>query len=197
MCGTPDSGADEARAAEEKRQQRVGLGRTNIDRVFDQYGQPFYQQRGQAYEDFARPQMLDQYNTALKDLTFALARSGRLNSSTAARRKAKAQEAFDLQQQQIGAKGQEFANELERSMNASREQLHTQNLSAANPELAASLASSRARAEQQVPAFSPLVDAFQHLAKGLATQQDWERRQKLRNTMESYFGRDSSSIIGS
>ena len=195
MCGEVDSGADEAREAEKARQRRVAQGRTRIDQVFDQYDQPFYQQRAQAYEGYARPQLQDQYNTALQDLTYALARSGRLNSSTAARRKAKAQEARDLQGQQIAAKGQDFANELERSMNAARQEMHTQNLAAANPELAASLSSARARAEQQVPAFSPLVDAFTHFSEGLATQQDWERRQKLRNTMESYFGKDSSTVI--
>ncbi len=195
MCGEADNGADEARSAEKERQGRVASGRARIDQVFDQYGQPFYQQRAQKYEDFARPQLQDQYSDALKNLTFALSRSGRLNSSTGARRKAKAQEAFNLQEQQVSAKGQDFANELEQSMNAGREQLHTQNLAAANPELAASLASSRARAEQQVPAFSPLVDAFKHFSEGLATQQDWERRQKLRNTMEQYFGKDSSTVI--
>ena len=195
MCGTPDNGSEDARLAEERRQGRVASGRASIDQVFDQYDQPFYQQRAQAYEDYARPQLEDQYSDALKNLTFALSRSGRLNSSTGARRKAKAQEARDLQGQQIAAKGQDFANELERSMNAARQEMHTQNLAAANPELAASLSSARARAEQQVPAFSPLVDAFTHFSEGLATQQDWERRQKLRNTMESYFGKDSSTVI--
>ena len=195
MCGEADNGADEARSAEKERQKRVAQGRTNIDQVFDQYDQPFYQQRAQKYEDFARPQMQDQYNTALKDLTFALSRSGRLNSSTGARRKAKAQEAFNLQEQQVSAKGQEFANQLERSMNASRQEMHTQNLAAANPELAASLSAARARADQQVPAFSPLVDAFSHLSEGLATQQDWERRQKLRNAMTASLPTDSSTVI--
>ena len=183
MCGEVDNGSEEARLAEERRQGRVAVGRANIDQVFDQYDQPFYQQRAQAYEDYARPQMQDQYKDALKNLTFALSRSGRLNSSTASKRKAKAQEALSFQEQQVSAKGQDFANELERTMNASRQEMHTQNLAAANPELAASLSTARARADQQVPAFSPLVDAFTHFSEGLATQQDWERRQKLRNTM--------------
>ena len=193
MCETPDTGADEAREAEKARQRRVAQGRTRIDQVFDQYDQPFYQQRAQAYEDFARPQLQDQYNTALKDLTYALARSGRLDSSTAARRRAKAQEARDLQGQQVAARGQEFAGELERSMNAARQEMHQQNLAAANPELAASLAASRARAEQQPPAFSPLVDAFKHLSEGLATQQDWERRQRLRAQYPDLFSYEGSA----
>ena len=197
MCfPKPDYGASEAREAEEARQQRVGQGRKAIDEVFDEYDQPFYQQRAQSYEDFARPQMQDQYNAALQNLTFALARSGRLNSSVAARRKAKAQESFDTQQQQIAAKGQEFASELERGMGDARAQMHQQNISAADPELAASLAASEARVQQTPPVFNPLVNAFEHFTKGLATQQDWEKRQRLRNAMLSLDAGDRSTILG-
>ena len=64
MCfggGGGDGGAAQARADENARQARIKTGVGNINQKFDKFDDGFFKGRGQAYTNFATPQVNDQY----------------------------------------------------------------------------------------------------------------------------------------
>ena len=73
---------ESAAAAEAARQARVDAGLEEIEAVFDQYDQGFYDKSQDAYLDYYEPQLEDKYKKGLQDLKYALARGGRFGSST-------------------------------------------------------------------------------------------------------------------
>ena len=181
MCfggGSSDSGADEARAREEARRRRVNQGLERINRTFDKtFTDDFFDQREQAFLDFATPQLQQQYDDALEELTFALARAGKLNSSTQAERFADLQRDFDLQKTNVADQALEQASNLRSSVEQARSALVSQNNALGDVAAITNLANSQARAIQnEKPAFSPLGALFQNVSAGIATQADAERR---------------------
>jgi hypothetical protein len=98
---TPEDQYAKAKADELARQARVDEGIDEIEDVFSQYDQDFYDKRSDAYMDYQAPQLQDQYKEGLKELQFALARGGRLNSSTEVAKKAGAAQDLQFQRQEM------------------------------------------------------------------------------------------------
>lgn len=172
MCGSGggDNGAAEARMREQRRQANLSQGMTSIDQAFSGFDDNFYNQRQQAYNEFAMPQLNRQYGGAMDDLTFALARSGLLESSVAARKQGDLSENFQLQRQGVVDEGARLANQARQDVASARSSTVNDLYATENPAAAAAAAQARARIATQQPTFSPLGMLFQNATSGLA---DW------------------------
>ena len=201
MCfGDGGAGAmrDEAsrqRAEEEARQGRIREGRKKIDDAFSGFDDKFFAGREKSYLDYATPRLDDQYNDAVSELTLALARSNLLNSSARARKFGDLQKQYGLQARSVGDKAKEYGSGARRSIEASKSDLQSQNMSLADPALIAANAANRASAMTELPAYSPLGALFVGVTEGLATQADLERRNKSRYDLSGLFGTSDSSKV--
>lgn len=181
MCGGGGSKGDGGAAAREaQRQSNIKAGYDQIQSVFGGFNDDFYGQRSQAYTDYAMPQLDDQYAKAVEQLTFALARNGRLDSSTAATQRADLQKDYDLQRTSIQDKGLQYGNDARSSVERSRADLVAMNTNLANPNQIASEAQGRLAGLQAMPSFSPLAPLFVNAGEALGTQADLERRSSAR-----------------
>ena len=131
-----DGGAAERRRAEEERQARIRAGDAKITDQFKGFDDAFYDNRRNAYLDFAKPQVTDQYEDAFKQLTLALADSNLLNSSAAARRRGDLLKKKGEYERQIGSKANEYANTARSQVESAKSDLRSQNMNIANPTLA-------------------------------------------------------------
>jgi hypothetical protein len=205
MCfGDGGAGAmrDEAarqRAEEEARQGRIREGRKKIDEAFSGFDDNFYSDREKSYLDYATPQLDDQFEDAVSDLTLALARSNLLNSSARARKFKDLQKSYGLQARNIADKAKEYGSGARRSVESAKADLQSQNMSLADPSLIAANAANRALAMTELPPYSPLGALFVGATEGLATQADLENRQKNRYNLSDLSGlfgsRNSSKVV--
>lgn len=165
-----------ARADEAARQARIREGTQKIGTIFDgQFNDQYFDKRRQAYIDYATPQVEDQYGDAQKQLTFALARGGNLNSSVRGEKAAELQKRFDLTKQEVTDKGLSYANEAKSSVEGARSDLIGMLNATGDAEGAANSAISRASTLSQPTAFSPLSQLFGDFTAGLGQQAALER----------------------
>lgn len=198
MCmggSSGDGGAAERRKAEEERQARIRDGDATITDQFKGFDDAFYDNRRQAYLDFAKPTVTDQYEDAFKQLTLALADSNLLNSSAGARRRADLLKKKGEYERQIAGKANEYANTARSQVESAKSDLRSQNMNIANPTLVAANAAQRAKSLNEVPVFDPLVNLFAGAAEGLSTQADLEKRTKARYPNVLFNSPSSGRVI--
>lgn len=168
--------AKQARADEQARQERIRQGTERVGSIFDsQFNDGFFDRRRQAYVDFAKPQLEDQYGDAQKELTFALARGGNLNSSVRGEKAADLEKRFTLANQEIQDKALSQANEARSQVEGARTDLIGMLNATGDAEGAANSAVSRANVLSQPTAYSPLSQLFADFTAGLGTQAALER----------------------
>jgi hypothetical protein len=140
----------------------------------------FYNQREQAYSQFAMPQLEDQYSKAQEGLLMALARTGRLQSSTRGERFGDLQRDYDIQKTNVADKARQYAGDARSQVERARSDLVALNNSVADPTAIAQQASLSSNAMRTMPAFDPLAPLFQNVTEGIATQAELERRNAAR-----------------
>ncbi|MEM8773840.1 MAG: hypothetical protein AAGF53_02340 [Pseudomonadota bacterium] len=88
MCGGGDGGAsdraEQAKAEERAREQRVLQGQRNIDAAFTQFDNAYYDDYAQSIFDFQTPAVQEEYDRTRGQIAAALAGRGNLESSYAA-----------------------------------------------------------------------------------------------------------------
>lgn len=162
--------ADQARADEAARQDRITQGTNKINDTFNgQFNDNYYNGLQQGYEDYANPQLSDQMATAQKALTFSLDRSGMLDSSTRAQQEADLQKTFDTASRGIGDQALSYANEAKSSVESARQNLVSSLDATGNADAAATSAVNQATALSVPPAYSALGDIFGTVTSGLAS----------------------------
>lgn len=163
--------AARARADEEARQARIRAGTTNINNTFDsQFTDDYYKQRRDAYTNYATPQLEDQYADAQKQLTYALARGGLLDSSIRGSKLGELQQQYALQNQDIADKALASETDARNAVEDSRANLISTLNATGDAEQAASTAIARASALSQPAAYSPLTSLFADFTDALGTQ---------------------------
>lgn len=183
MCGSkPDvdtsyqdqqrAEAERLRVEEEARQGRIATGMARIGEVFSGID-PLVGQRREAMEGFYLPQLDDKFSDAKDDLTFALARSGQLTSSTAGDRQADLGEAFALQRAQIEGDINSDISGFRTNINNQRSALEA-GLRASGDATAASNAALAAQTAfvEDAPTLNPIGDVFYGLAQGIGAARD-------------------------
>ena len=183
------------RQIEEERQTRIGQGRSKIDENFAQFDDDFYNQRNQAYVDYASPELDKQYKDSMRSLVAALARSGNLQSSTRAEKFADLDEQYKQRKLDITNTGRDYSNQAKDAVERSRAELITQNESLADPNAISGNALARSQSLAQLPTFSPLGSMLTDVTGSLATQADLERRGQARYNTGLFTPRDSSRVV--
>jgi hypothetical protein len=140
----------------------------------------FYATREKAYTDFARPQLDEQYDDAQEQLIYALARGGRLGSSTRGEKFGDLQQKYNIQKTNVADKAREYSGTVRSNIERSRADLTALNASLADPTAVANQARLAAESLKTQQAFDPLAPLFQNVTEGLATQADLERRNAAR-----------------
>lgn len=129
----------------------------------------FYNKRATAYNEFALPQLQDQYEDQRKALTYALARGGNLGSSLSAAKKAALDKDYALQQQNVYDTGQDYANKARADVAAQKQNMVSLLQASADPDAVANLAQSQAQSLSSMPSFSPLSPVISNVAGSLGT----------------------------
>jgi len=182
MCGGGGGSNDSLYYQQEqdrKRKARIAKGEAQLDEMFaalegKRYAgdpvqsAPVWEEHGQAYLDFANPQLDRQFADARGDLTYALSRAGQTQGSVAGDRRSDLELDYGLRQQDVAQTAQEYENTAKANV-ASQKQNAYQMLSAtANPGAATKAAQASLNALQATPSLSPLGMVFQNATAGLA-----------------------------
>lgn len=175
---TPPSNkqANLARMDEAQRQQRVTQGTSAINSTFDgQFNDDYFNGRTQAFNDYATPQLEEQYGKAKKALTFALARDGGLDSSNRASREGELQQAYDTAKRGVADQALSYGNQSRSQIEEARASLISSLNASGDASQAATGAINRAQALSQPTAFSPIGQLFGDFTSSLGTQAAAER----------------------
>lgn len=163
MCfggGGGDGGAAQARADEQARQARIKTGVGNINQKFEKFDEGFFKGRGQAYTNFATPQVNDQYKQVSDQLAFSLARTGLDQSSEKARQGGVLMRDNALARQTLAEGATTEATKARQAVEDQRNNLISQVNMTADPELAAQNALRSAGIMEQQQAFNPVANLF-------------------------------------
>lgn len=167
--GTGDGGAAAAEAA---RQANISQGISTINNDFAGFDPKFYNQVSQDYLATATPQLMDQYQNTANNLTYALARQGLSNSSSAASRTASLGQALSLNQAQLASNAQGQANTAEANVASQKNTLINQLESSGDPTVASEGAQAAAAQLRAPNPIQPLGNMFAQWANDYLTPQN-------------------------
>ena len=197
MCFGGDGGAGEIakqqRADEVARQARIKAGMSKIDKIFSQFGDPYYQKQAQAYSDYATPQLDRSYKLAKDNMIYALDRSGILSSSAAIDKNKELTNEFDQSRLDIANKAQDTANQARQNIESVRGNIVNQLNATGDDAAAANTAIRQAQAmNQPQTAFSPLSNLFANFTAGLSAIGS-----NARNDYGGFFGGRGGGLFSS
>ncbi|MFA5897857.1 MAG: hypothetical protein WC829_01965 [Hyphomicrobium sp.] len=168
--------AAKARIAEERRQARIRRGTDKINNVFDKnFDRQYFREQRDNFLDYANPQIEKQYGDAQKELTFALARGGNLDSSVRGQKAGDLQELYDLNKQTIADQALSYKGKARSNVEDARAGLIATLNVTGDAQGASNAAISRASALSEPAAYSPLTQLFTDFTAGLGTQAALER----------------------
>lgn len=172
-----DQAAADAQRAELERQQRIAQGTIQIRQQFDNaFDTPYYQRLEKNARAVYEPQIDNQYQQALKDMQFALSRSGLTSSSAASDLGSKLEYQKGLATQDKRSKIMSLINQRKGDVANAENVTLSQLANTADPYAAQAQASNLIKANTAEPGYSPLGQVFTDLTAGLATQADLERQ---------------------
>jgi hypothetical protein len=155
--GTGDGGAADA---EKARQANIQRGMSDIDQKFSKFDDKFYNQRAEDYTKAQTPRMMEDFNTTKNNLTYALARSGNMNSSTGVNRNTSLNTTLADNESQIANNAQGQANDLRGKVATQKGQLVSE-LEASGDPAATAIQSNAAMSQLRAPsAIQPLGNMF-------------------------------------
>jgi hypothetical protein len=174
--GSSGQEAAMARQAEADRQDKIRKGTRKVDQIFgDQFTDDFFTGRQNAFNEYAAPQLEDQFGDAKRQLTFALARNGTLDSTIRATKEADLQKEYDNNARAVSDKALAYGNEARGNVESSRADLIKMLNSTGDVQGSVNSALSRANTLSAPDAFSPLGPMFANFTAGLAQQAALER----------------------
>ena len=199
--------ADEMRRQAEEIEQAAALRRRGAaadrgemftDRhSYEGFGNDFYQQRADAYKDYANPQAERQYNDANEQLVYALNRANLGQSSAGNRAMARLGSDYEQAQDDIGRKAQGHADQARQDVARERQNLSNLIQSTADPSMARDQMPGVAEALSSTPQFDSMGQLFGDVTRGIgAYQQGQAFRQAQKNVGNAGYGSDPSSGSG-
>lgn len=171
--------ASQQRADEEKRQAEIRAGRASINDTFAQFDTPFYEAIEQSYVDFARPDLDKQAADAREQTTFALARSGQLDSGARVDAFADIDERYGTALQELYDTGRQYGSDTRDAVEGARSDLFADLQLTGDATGASNAALARAKSLSTPQTFSPLEQVFADLASGASQQIALERNAAL------------------
>lgn len=168
--------AQQARADEQARQERIRQGTDRVNTIFgNNFNDDFFTGRREAFMGYATPQLEDQYAKTNNDLTFSLARSGMLDSSVRGQKFGELQRLYDTNKQQLADQALQEETSARTAVEDARANLITTLNATGDAEGAANSALTRASALSRPNAFSPLSNLFGNFTNTLGIQAAQER----------------------
>ena len=163
MGGSNNAGSD-ARTQQMQQQAQVDQATGQINNAFAGFTPQFYNDRAQAYTNYAEPQLIQQYQQAGQQLLGKLANQGLLNSSAALQEKGALQNTMNTQQQGIANQGIQQSQQLQQQVGQQQANLVSQANAASDPLSVAQLATGTAAGYAAPSAFAPIGPLFQGFA---------------------------------
>lgn len=145
---------------EDERQKKIRQGKYKIDEAYGQFDDDYYGGYQQAHTDYYFPQLDDQYERAVGQMTSGLAGRGMLDSTVGIDQRAKLLEENNRQRSGIANQAVDSTNKLRTSVENSKSDLYALNQSAADPEAMGALAVGQGTALAAPPTLSPLAQIF-------------------------------------
>lgn len=145
--------------------------------TFGGFTEDFYKGREKAYSDYATPQLEDQLGAARRELTFSLARSGLLNSSTRASQEGQLAKEAGTARQGVADAALATGNQARNSVEAARADLINTLTSTGDVDSSVRSALARSSALSAPTQFSPVGSLFANFTGALGTQAAAERAQ--------------------
>lgn len=170
LCGGSDPAAAQRRQ-ENERQAAIRRGVGNINTQFEGFNDPFYARRKEAYQDFALPELANQFQNTSKQLAYKNANQGLLQSSGARFLNDSLEREMVRQKQGIADMGQQQANQLRQNVENERSTLISQNQSAADPLLASQQAMAQASTLALPSTFAPVSNFLSGWAQNYLSSQ--------------------------
>lgn len=174
--------ANIARMEEAQRQATVRSGTDTINSTFDsQFTPEFFDKQRDNYLKFQLPQLDDRYAGSQRELTYALARNGNLDSSTRGFQQGQLQKTYDTQRTTVADAANSYANTARSGVETARNNLIATLNATGDATQAANSATSQAAVLAQPAAYSPIADAFATTTGALASQAQADRAQAIAN----------------
>lgn len=168
--------AEMARMEELARQRKIRQGTASINSTFDgQFTRDFFSGRRQAFLDYAQPQLDSQHADAQKELTFSLARSGLLNSSSRGDLASELAKKYAIQKQNVADQALTYQNQTKSNVEDARAGLISTLNATGDATQAANDAITRASILSQPQSYSPLSDLFADFTSAIGKQAAAER----------------------
>jgi hypothetical protein len=140
-----------------------------------QFTEDFFNQRRQSFIDYAKPQVDQQYGDAQKELTFALARGGLLDSSVRGQKSGELQRMFDLESQNVADQALAYETQARTGVEDARQNLIATLNATGDTQGAINSALARSTALSQSPAYSPLGQLFSDFTANLGVSAAQDR----------------------
>lgn len=161
LGGSGNAAASQARKQQQQQQADITQATGQINNAFSGFTPQFYQNRAQAYTNYAEPQLNQQYQQTLQGLYGKLANQGLLNSSAAGQEKGALQQSLATQQQGIANQGISQSQQLQQQVSQEQANLIGQANAASQPLSVANQAVGAAAGFSAPSAFQPIGQAFQ------------------------------------
>lgn len=161
--------ADQARADTNRKNAALQTGMGNIDAAFQGFDDNYFNNLAKNYEDYAKPQLQDQYDQQKKNLIYALARKGNLNSTVAGDQQALLDQQNARNLTGIESTGMDYAAQARRDVQAARNDVTGQLNSSYDADAANTAAMAAAKSLAVPVSFSPLGNLFTNVS-ALAAQ---------------------------
>jgi hypothetical protein len=189
--------SERARREEEARKAKVEAGTARINDIFSQFGDEFYKKRYDAYMNYYTPQLADQFGDAQKNLTFALANAGTLNSTVAADKQAELQKAYDAQRASIVSQAEADRSQAQTDTQSRKSALISQLNTTADADAAANSALAQSKiVASSAPQYDTLGNVFAGLAEGVGGYYAGRQNANIRNLYGSTGRRTASRTVG-
>lgn len=155
------------RKDEVERQKRIKAGMAQIAQTFGAFNESFYGKRASDYQTYAMPEVERQAEHQRKNLIYALARTGNLDSSAAIDKNAELAEEANKQRVGVANEGLNQSNALRSQVEQTRGNVVAE-LNATGDSAASSASALRAIQNLSQPAgFSPLQNLFVNFANSV------------------------------
>lgn len=161
--GSPDYGGMAA-SQEKKRQGLITEGTAAVDKAYAGFTPSFYDQRSQAYQNFAMPELGNQYRDTRNSLVFGMANKGLLGGSAAREANSNLNRKMSEGKQQIVDTGKQQAQGLQQQVEASKTSLLNNVYAGADPANATQQATATAAGFTPASTFAPMANMFGTIA---------------------------------
>lgn len=164
--------AAQARAAEEARAAAIRQGEAAVNEQFGRFDDTFYAKRGEDYLGYYQPQLDEQYQDALANLTFALSRAGTTGSSIAGDAMGDLQKRRERELAALASSSSADTSSLQARIAAEKSNLISQLNATGNAEAASNQALTRSQQlYSETPQRVPLGDLFSGLGSSIGAYQ--------------------------